>query len=215
MKPIYLLSLLPLALAKQKDNPPPTTQLHDPHLPIYLGEVFWPPVMTFLAFLPPPATSKHTSETYWCWSALDVTNQILFNLGGINNLQVENYFDDQAYLTREGERWADCHVTPESHRMGTCKGVEDWDCIGGQRYTGPGIRKWSCWPNDMEAAVKEYEGRLMIIESKRNKNRTVPALGDDGLTSTKEVKATETKVVTGAMASSDIIGGFEPKVTGI
>jgi hypothetical protein len=214
MRSFFLLPVLPLALAKIKDNPPPTTQLYNPLEPIYLGEVFWPPVMTFLAFLSPPPTSKHTSQTYWCWSALDVTNQILFNLGGINNLQIHNYFDEDAYLTREGERWADCRITPESERMGACTGVEDWDCEGGQRYSGPGIRKWSCWANDMEGAIKEYEGRLKEREIEMKKgNGTVLELGNDGLTSTEEARTTETKVATGAMASSDIIGGFKPKVT--
>ena len=95
--------------------------------------------------------------------------------------------------------------------MGACKGVEDWDCTGGQRFTGPGIRKWSCWANDMEGAVKEYEGKLKE-RGFGEKNGTVLELGNDGLTSAGEVKTTA--IVTGAMASSEIIGGFQPKVTG-
>ncbi|KAG9233331.1 hypothetical protein BJ875DRAFT_50281 [Amylocarpus encephaloides] len=212
MRAQFLLSLLPFALAKRHDNPPPTTQIHDPRLPIHLGEVFWPPTMTFLAFLPPPSDSKHTPQTYWCWSALDVTNHILFNLGGHTNLQVQDYFSEQAYLEREGKRWANCYITPESERMGACQGVEDWDCQGGQRFTGPGVRKWSCWAVDLEGAMREYEQRLMERDALKS-NGTIAAVGSDGLTSEGVVKATETASVTGAMESSEIIGGFRPSMT--
>jgi hypothetical protein len=40
---LFLFSLLPFAFSE-----PPPTKL-DPTGPIYLGEVFWPPTMTFIA----------------------------------------------------------------------------------------------------------------------------------------------------------------------
>lgn len=85
-----------------------------------LSDVFWPPSMTFIAWLP----SEHTTPTEWCWKATECTNLRLFSLGGIDALQAHDYFSSTAYLTREGKRWADCRVTPESGRMGTCEGSQ-------------------------------------------------------------------------------------------
>jgi hypothetical protein len=70
---------------------------------------------------------------------------MLFSLGGVDALQIHDFFNDAAYITREGKRFADCWVTPESGRMGACEGVVDWDCIGGHKFTGPGTGRWSCW----------------------------------------------------------------------
>ncbi|KAH6683873.1 hypothetical protein B0J14DRAFT_431572, partial [Halenospora varia] len=109
--------------------------------PIYLGDVFWPPSMTFIAWLP---TSQNTL-TEWCWKATEATPQTLFSLGGIDALSTEEYFGENAYIQREGKKWAECRITPESERMGACEGVKDWDCEGGHKFTGPGMRKWSCW----------------------------------------------------------------------
>ncbi|KIN06270.1 hypothetical protein OIDMADRAFT_141874 [Oidiodendron maius Zn] len=118
----------------------------DPDVPIYLGDVFWPPTMTFIAWL--PSQSNYLNE--WCYKATDVSNSKLFTLGGVNDLQIHDYFATQAYLTREGKRFADCSITPEAGRMGACDGVQDWDCEGGHRFTGPGTRRWSCWVVDEE-----------------------------------------------------------------
>jgi hypothetical protein len=59
--------------------------------------------------------------------------------------------------------------------------------------------------------VKEYEGR--VREREMLEKGKVKMLGDDGLTTSRhDGKATAMKME-GAMASSEIIGGFEPKVT--
>lgn len=138
MKSLLLLSgLLPLALAATT----PKNKLLDPNRPIYLGEVFWPPTMTFIAWLP----SEEGGLLEWCNRATDASNHMLFSLGGVDALQIHDYFEDAAYITREGKRFAECWITPEAGRMGACEGVIDWDCIGGHKFTGPGTRRWSCW----------------------------------------------------------------------
>ncbi|CAG8983981.1 hypothetical protein HYALB_00009583 [Hymenoscyphus albidus] len=207
--PLFL--IMSLAMAALRDNPPPTKQIFDPRLPMYLGEVFWPPTMTFLAFLSPPDSSQHTSLTYWCWSAIDITNNILFNLGEISNLQMVDYFSKHAYIEREGKRWADCVITPEAGRMGVCEGVKDWDCIGGQRFSGPGTRKWSCFVNDLVTAMEEYEAKVEAMKhvGLLGGNATEAGNNEDGLTSSggSTVAAPKTEA-TGTMPSSEIIGGF-------
>jgi len=137
--------------------------------PIYLGEVFWPPSMTFLARTSPLSilSSPSTPNTLeWCTSAIDVSNSVLFSLshpslGTIPSLSIHDYFSEQAYITKEGRRWAECYITPEAGRMGACEGVKDWECEGGHKWTGPGWRKWSCWPIvEEEEWDEEREGLL-------------------------------------------------------
>jgi hypothetical protein len=113
----------------------------DPTQPIYLGEVFWPPSMTLLAWTP----GEQKTLTEWCYLATELTDNALFSLGGVDALQVQDYFGKQAYITRAGNRVADWWVTPESGRIGACTGAEEQDCDGGQRFTGPETRGWSCW----------------------------------------------------------------------
>jgi hypothetical protein len=63
-------------------------------------------------------------------------------LGGVDALQIHDYFDDAAYITREGKKFADCRITPESGRMGACEEViHDEECEGGHKFTGPGTRR--------------------------------------------------------------------------
>ncbi|PMD29167.1 hypothetical protein L207DRAFT_521146 [Hyaloscypha variabilis F] len=141
MKSLLLLSaILPLTVFSH----PTTATSFDPTRPIYLGDVFWPPTMTFIAWLP----SEEGGLTEWCNRATDASNHMLFALGGVDALQIHNYFGDEAYITREGKRFANCWVTPEAGRMGACEGVVDWDCEGGHKFTGPGTRRWSCWVLD-------------------------------------------------------------------
>lgn len=102
-----------------------------------------------------------------------------------------------AYITREGKRYADCWITPESGRMGACEGVLDYDCEGGQKFTGPGTRRWSCW----------------VVEGERN--YTLGRVGKvDGGESSKSEIITPTASVLGSAASSEIMGAFTPGVTG-
>lgn len=105
----------------------------DPTQPIYLGESFYPPTMTFIAWQPTPNNTLKD----WCTESTDCSDHRIFALGGVEGLQIHDYFDKVAYLTRMGNRFADCVVTPESVRMGICDTVE--------RFMGPGVRKWSCW----------------------------------------------------------------------
>lgn len=143
----FLLVIFPfLPLAFTASNVNTTTPSLDPNVPIYLGDVFWPPTMTIIAWLP----SEHNYLTEWCHRATDVSNERLFTLGGVNSLKIHDYFSTQAYITREGKRFADCSITPETLRIGACQGVQDWDCEGGHKFSGPGVRKWSCWLVDEE-----------------------------------------------------------------
>ncbi|KAF4631107.1 hypothetical protein G7Y89_g7032 [Cudoniella acicularis] len=162
----FLFPLLPSVLASKieavTDINHPSKALFNPYHPIYLGEVFWPPSMTFIAWLP---TAQNTL-TEWCWKAIEADPQTLYSLGGIDALETYEYFGEQAYITREGKRWADCRITPESERMGACTGVADWDCEGKHKFTGPGTRKWSCWVIDKERAVREWEGKLKSLENR-------------------------------------------------
>lgn len=93
--------------------------------------------------------------------------------------------------------------------MGACEGVKDWDCNGGQRFSGPGTRKWSCFVNDYEAAMKEYEVKVEALKNVGvlGGNRTEGVGVGDGLTSKVAEK-------TAGMVSSEVIGGFTAGVTG-
>ena len=136
---LALLSLIPLTFGASDLSA--TNEPLDPDWPIYLGDVFWPPTMTFIAWMP----SQDNFPNEWCYKATDASNSKLFTLGGIGSLQIHDYFAAQAYISREGKRFADCNITPETGRMGMCDGVHDWDCQGGQKFTGPGNRRWTCW----------------------------------------------------------------------
>lgn len=139
-----LVSLIPLSLGISDLSA--SEEPMDPSGRIYLGDVFWPPTMTFIAWLP----TQDNFLTDWCYKATDVSNNKLFTLGGVGGLQIHDYFSQSAFITREGKKFADCSITPEAGRMGVCEGVHDWDCMGGQKFTGPGTRRWTCWVVDEE-----------------------------------------------------------------
>lgn len=82
--------------------------------------------------------------------------------------------------------------------MGACEGVLDYDCEGGQKFTGPGTRRWSCW----------------VVEGQRNYTlqRVGKAPGDEE--SSKEAVMTPTGAILGSAASSSIMGAFTAGVTG-
>ena len=104
---------------------------------------------------------------------------------------MHDYFADQAYITREGKRFANCSVTPECTRIGACEGVRDYDCIGGHKFTGPGTRRWVCWIIEEEA------------ENLTTSKGPLEQAGDK-LT---EALHTTTAEVTGAIPSSSLYGG--------
>ena len=121
----------------------------------------------------------------------------LFSLSGVDALQIHDYFTDHAYITREAKRFAECYVTPESVKMGSCQGAKDWDCEGGHKFTGSGTRKWTCWINDRRRR-EEMDGRSARA---------------DGLTDA-EVKQKTTSIMTRAATGSSLLGAFTPGVTG-
>jgi hypothetical protein len=84
MKATLILStLLPVALAAT-----PSNNILDTNRPIYLGEVFWPPTTEFVAWLP----SEEGGLLEWCNRATDVSNHMPFSSGGVNALQIHEYF---------------------------------------------------------------------------------------------------------------------------
>ncbi|KAG4430184.1 hypothetical protein IFR05_014326 [Cadophora sp. M221] len=139
MKSLLFLSFFPLALSSSDILAIPTL---DPNQPVYLGESFYPPTMTFVAWQP----TEHNTPKDWCTRSTDCSDHRIFALSGVEGLQIHDYFDKAAYLTRLGNRFADCVITPESIRMGVCDGVKVSD--SGDRFTGPGTRKWSCWVSE-------------------------------------------------------------------
>ncbi|ESZ91457.1 hypothetical protein SBOR_8180 [Sclerotinia borealis F-4128] len=120
--------------------------------PIYIGEVFDPPAMYFLAWTSStPSTSKEVGESTtshtpeWCRSAIDISNSANFSIthpqftgGNLTNLRFHNYFSEDAYIDRNGEKWGECYVTPESKYIGGCGNSDRW--------FGWGKLTWSCWP---------------------------------------------------------------------
>ncbi|RAL67407.1 hypothetical protein DID88_008162 [Monilinia fructigena] len=120
--------------------------------PIYIGDVFYPPSMYFLAWTPPiSSSSKELAESSksatpeWCRNAIDVSNGANFSIvhpqftrGNLTNLRFHNYFSEDAYIERNGKRWGECYITPESGDIGGCG--------NGDRWFGWGKRTWSCWP---------------------------------------------------------------------
>ncbi|TGO67276.1 hypothetical protein BOTNAR_0045g00200 [Botryotinia narcissicola] len=120
--------------------------------PIYIGHVFYPPSMYFLAWTPSsPSISKEVAESpksttpEWCRTAIDVSDAANFSIahpqftrGNLTNLRFHNYFSEDAYIERNGERWGECYITPESRDIG--------GCTIGDRWFGWGKRTWSCWP---------------------------------------------------------------------
>ncbi|QSZ35631.1 hypothetical protein DSL72_008501 [Monilinia vaccinii-corymbosi] len=120
--------------------------------PIYIGHVFYPPSMYFLAWTPPISSrSKELAQASksptpeWCRTAIDVSDTANFSIahpqflgGNLTNLQFHNYFSEDAYIERNGKRWGECYITPESGDIGGCR--------DGDRWFGWGQQTWSCWP---------------------------------------------------------------------
>ena len=84
--------------------------------------------------------------------------------------------------------------------MGACKGVEDWDCEGGHKFTGPGTRKWTCWIRQQERGRNGTDGR----------SAPVNGLGEK-LT---DAAYRPSSAMMGAAASNSIMVAFTPGVTG-
>lgn len=81
--------------------------------------------------------------------------------------------------------------------MGACEGVLDYDCEGGQKFTGPGTRRWSCW----------------VVEAERN--YTLAKVGKMLTEETTSEVMTPTAAILGSAPSSSIMGAaFTPGVTG-
>jgi hypothetical protein len=108
---------------------------------------------------------------------------VLFSLDGVDLLQIQDYFDDTAYLTREGKRFVNYRITPGSGRIGACEGVIDYDFVGGYKFTGPG------------RVFPELRANLTRLEEGEGEKLT------NGL-------YTPTNVQTRAMASGSIVGAF-------
>jgi len=106
---------------------------------------------------------------------------------------MHDFFGEQAYITREGKRFADCFVTPECTQIGACQGVLDHDCIGGHKFTGPGTRRWACW-------IIEGDGEA------KNTTASKGALGQAGDNLTEAMYTPTTAEVTGAIESSSLYG---------
>ena len=188
---------LPALLSFVLAQLPSTQPRLDPSVPIYLGEIFWPPSMTLIAWLP----TSIQNPLEFCWKATEAYEGKLFSLSGVDALAVNDYFSEHAYITREGKRLAECYITPESVRMGSCQGAKDWDCEGGHKFTGPGSRKWTCWIRQQERGRNGTVGRSVRAD----------AVGEK-LT---EAEFKPTSVKTGAVASASIMGAFTPGVTGM
>jgi hypothetical protein len=144
--------------------------------------------MKFIAWLP----SQHTYQREWCYRAADATDNALFSLGGVAALQMHNYFSEQAYITREGRRFADCYITPESGRIGACEGVVDYDSEDGLKHIGRGTKTWSCW----------------VIQEELRPNRTTDEILQEAVMYEGLPHAMFTPTATGATIESSMEGAF-------
>lgn len=97
--------------------------------------------------------------------------------------------------------------------MGACEGVKDWDCEGGHKFTGPGMRKWSCWVIDKKAAIMEWEGKLAALEDAKRNGTKAESENKEEVTMT-DAMFTPSAVVTGAMASGSLMSEFTAGATG-
>jgi hypothetical protein len=182
-----LFALLPLALSSDL----PISVLKG-DTPIYLGDVFWPPAMTFLAWTP----SAENSPEEWCKRAVDASDDAKFSLDGLKELQMHDYFKTQAYITWNENRFADCVITPESTNLPLCE--------GGRNYYGPGNRKWTCWVVGSDRKGMVDEGRNLSGHAEMKVRESEERLTD------ATIKPT---LVVGAAISNSIVGAFTASVT--
>jgi hypothetical protein len=185
---LAVLTLLPLVLSQGDISLHTTNTTLDPNQPIYLGDVFLAPSMNFIAWLP----SQHTYRREWCYRAADATDHVLFSLGGVAALQMHDYFSEQAYITREGRRFANCYVTPESGHIGACAGVVDYDSEDGLKHIGKGMRVWSCW----------------IIQEELRPNRATDEILQEAIMYDRLPDAMFTPTATGATIETSMADGF-------
>ncbi|PQE31135.1 hypothetical protein CJF32_00008473 [Rutstroemia sp. NJR-2017a WRK4] len=221
MKILLLFSILSASASTTFAQEPP-----QPILPIYIGDVFLPPSLHILAWTsspelqPPPSknTSLSLSSTpapppspSWCRTAISIPENKPFNLahpnarnGVLENLQIVNYFSQNgstAYITRHGRRWAECWVTPESGKVGSCNGGE------GDRWDGWGTRVWSCW-GDFERVRGPGEG-----ERSRGEGVARGSLGS-GFTGVGEGVGGKRAEKTLGVRASEVLQAFTAVMTG-
>lgn len=112
-------------------------------------------------------------------------------------LKIHDYFSPQAYLTREGKRYANCFVTPESVSMGVCEGIRNTDCEGGHKFTGPGTRRWSCWvigEDEQEVVETATVDREKIIYEEKVRGEMLTGEGEKGTKAAGAAGATRSRV---------------------
>lgn len=98
--------------------------------PIYLADIFHPPTLNLLAFLPGEVP---------CESAQQIVQDKPFSIGGIDGIVLKSYWTSKATLMRDGRVFADCHISPESVIVDACP-------VGRrERLTGIVKRTWSCY----------------------------------------------------------------------
>jgi hypothetical protein len=122
-----MLSLLPFALLSSLLLG--LTHAFPTNTPIYLADIFHPPTMYVLAFLPGEEP---------CEASVLIDEDAPFSLGGTDFITLKGYWDD-AVLVKDGRVFANCAVGPDSVVVGACPAG------GRERLTGVVRRTWSCW----------------------------------------------------------------------
>jgi hypothetical protein len=98
--------------------------------PIFLADIFHPPTMYILAFLPGEIP---------CEDAVKIEENQPFSIGGVDGIVLKSYWRTQATMMRDGRVFADCHISPESVIVDRCPSGRR------ERLTGVVKRTWSCW----------------------------------------------------------------------
>lgn len=88
---VFLAIQLPLLVTSLSSHQQPPIDVLKGHTPIYLGDVFWPPSMMFLAWIP---TEENRAEE-WCRYSADASDEALFSLNGFEDLKIHDYFSEQ------------------------------------------------------------------------------------------------------------------------
>lgn len=189
-----LLSLLPLALSSDIALP-----VLKGEAPIYIGDVFWPPSMTFFAGIP----SEENLPEEFCSRAADASDDALFSLGSMDGLKIHDYFTTQAYITWNGNRFADCYISPESVKLPFCDGNKKNN--GKNNFLGPANRKWTCWVVGIGGTGEDTERNSSGHGEMRPRAQGSPEKLTDS--------TTKPTMLSGAALSSSIIGAFTAAVT--